>query len=47
MVICMERGAGRMVQPMPMYPKLPSSLASFKSRLILHFWYRLTQVVLQ
>ena len=24
-----------------------SSLASFKSRLVLHFWYRLTQVVLE
>jgi len=26
-------------------PKTPSSLASFKSRLVLPFWYRLTQVV--
>jgi len=25
----------------------PSSLASIKSRLVLHFWYRLTQVVLE
>ena len=25
----------------------PSSLASFKSRLVLPFWYRLTQVVLE
>ena len=27
-------------------PKPPSSLASFKSRLVLPFWYQLTQVVL-
>ena len=27
--------------------KAPSSLASFKSRLVLPFWYRLTQVVLE
>jgi len=36
-----------MVQLMPLLPKTPSSLASFKSRLILSFWYRLTQVVLK
>ena len=29
------------------HPKTPSSLASFKSRLILPFWYRHTQVVLE
>ena len=29
------------------YPKTPSSLATFKSRLVLPFWYRLTQVVLE
>ena len=28
-------------------PKTPSSLAPFKSRLVLPFWYRLTQVVLE
>jgi len=28
-------------------PKTPSSLATFKSRLVLPFWYRLTQVVLE
>ena len=28
-------------------PKTPSSLASFKSRLVLPFWYRLTEVVLE
>jgi len=35
-----------MVQLMPLYPKTPSSLALFKSRLVLPFWYRLTKVVL-
>ena len=29
------------------HPKTPSSLASFKSRLVLPFWYWLTQVVLE
>ena len=32
---------------MPLHPKTPSSLASFKSRLVLPFRYWLTQVVLQ
>jgi len=36
-----------MVQLMPLHPETPSSLASFKSRLVLPFWYRLTQVVLE
>ena len=47
-VICLEWSAGclHMVQLMPLHPKTPSSLASFKSRLVLPFWYRLTQVVL-
>jgi len=41
-VICLERGADlHMAQLMP----LPLSLASVKSRLVLPFWYRLTQVV--
>ena len=40
-LICM-----RMVQLMWLYPKTPSSLASFKSRHVLPFWYRLIQVVL-
>ena len=31
---------------MPLHLKTPSSLASFKSRLVLPFWYRLNQVVL-
>jgi len=33
-----------MVQLMPLHPRTPSSL---KSRLVLPFWYRLTQVVLK
>jgi len=38
-VICLERGAGclPMVKLMPMHPKTPSSLALFKSRLVLTF----------
>ena len=32
---------------MLLHPKTPSSLASFKSRQVLPFWYRLTQVVLE
>ena len=32
---------------MPLHPKTPSSLASFKSRLVLPFWYQLIQVVLE
>ena len=48
-VICLPQCADclHMVQLMPLYPKSPSSLASFKSRLVLLFWYRLTQVVLE
>jgi len=48
-VIYLERGADclHMVRLMPLHPKIPSSLASFKSRLVLHFWYQLTQVVLE
>jgi len=37
----------RMVQLMPLHPETPSSLASFKSRLVLPFCYLLTQVVLE
>jgi len=46
--LCLERGADcfHMVQLMPLLPKIPS-LASFKSRLALPFWYRLTKVVLE
>jgi len=36
-----------MVQLMPLHSKNPSSLASFKSRLVLPFWYWLTQVVME
>jgi len=48
-VICVERGADclHMVQLMPCYPKTPAPLASFKSRLVLPFWYWLTQLVLE
>jgi len=46
--ICLERGADclHMVQLMLLHPKIPS-LASFKSRLVLLFWFQLTQVVLE
>ena len=45
-VVWLERGADclRMMMPLPLHPKNPSSVASFKSRLVLPFWYRLTQV---
>ena len=33
------------VQLMPLHPRTPSSLASFTSRLVLRFCYRLTQAV--
>jgi len=48
-VICLQRGADclHMVQLMPLHPKTSSSLASFKSRLVLPFWHRLTRVVLE
>ena len=47
MVLCLKQGADclNMVQLMPLYPKTPPSLASFKSRLVFPFWYRLIQVV--
>ena len=35
------------VQLMPLHPKTPPSLALFRSRLVLPFWYLLTQVVLE
>ena len=49
MVICLEQGADclNVVQPMALHPKTPSSPASYKSRLVLPFWYWLTQVVLE
>ena len=47
MVICLEQGADclHVVQLMPLLPKPPSSLASFKFRLVLPFWYRLSHVL--
>ena len=49
MVISLEWGADclHMVQLMPLYPQTPSCLASCKSRLVLPFWYWLTQVILE
>jgi len=48
-VICLERDADclHMVQLMPLPSQTPSSLASFKSILVLPFWYLLAQVVLE
>ena len=48
-VICLEPWTDclHMVQLMPLHPKTPSSLALFKSRLVLPFWYQLSQVVLE
>jgi len=42
MVICLERGAD-----LHMAQQMPLPLASVKSRLVLPFWYWLTQVVLE
>ena len=36
-----------MIRLMPLHPKTPSSLASFKPGLVLPFWYHLTHVVLE
>ena len=48
-VICLKWGAvcSHIVQLMPLHPKTPSSLALFKSRLVLPFWYWFIQVVLE
>ena len=48
MVICLEQGADclHMVQLMPLHPKTPSSVASFKSRLLFPLWYWLSWVIL-
>jgi len=48
-VICLEEDADclHMVQLMPLHPQTPSYLVSFKSKLVLLFCYRLTQVVLE
>ena len=47
MVVSLERGADclHMVQLMPLPSENP--IVSFQSRLVLPFWYRLTQVVLE
>jgi len=47
LVICLERGAYCLhtAQLMPLHPKTPSPLASFKSRQVLPFWYWLTQAL--
>ena len=49
MVICLEQGADclYMIHLMPLHPKTLSSLASFKSRLVLPFWYWLSCVLLE
>ena len=46
-VICLVWGADclHMVHVMPLHPKTLSSLALFISRLVLPFWYQLTQIV--
>jgi len=46
---CLKRGADclHMVQLTPLHLKAPSSLALFKSTLVLPFCYRLTQAVLE
>ena len=44
---CCNTDCLHVVQLMPLHPKTPSSLDSFKFRLVLPFWYRLTQVVLE
>jgi len=48
-VVCLQRGADclHMVQLMPLHPETQSSLASFKSRRVLPFWYRFIQVVME
>jgi len=48
-VVCLERGADclHMVPLMPLPSRTLLFLASFKSRSILLFWYRLTQVVVE
>jgi len=48
-VIFLEQGADclRIVQLVLLLPKTPSFLALFTSRLVLPFWYRLIQVILE
>jgi len=48
--ICLQQGGAEclhMVQQMPLHPQTPQSFASFKSRLVSSFWYRLKQTVLE
>jgi len=49
LIIYLERGAYclHMVHLMPLLSKTSSSLVSFKFRLVLLFWYWLTQIVLE
>ena len=49
MVVCLEQGADclHMVQLMPLHPETLSCPVSFKSRLVLPFWYGLTHIVLE
>ena len=49
MVVCLKEGEDclHMVQLMPLYPKIPSSLAAFKSTPVLPSWHWLTQAVLE
>jgi len=49
MVICLEQGADclRMVWLMPVPSQNPVISCSFKSRMFLPFWFRLTKVVLE
>jgi len=48
-VTCLEQDADclHVVQLMPLHLQTPLSLALFKSRLVLPFWYLLTQIVLE
>jgi len=48
-VICLERRADclHIVQLMPLHRKTASSIASFKSSLIIPLWCQLTQVVVK
>jgi len=46
-VICLQRGADCLHMVQLMLLLSPSSVASFESRLVLSFWYQLTQDVLE
>jgi len=45
--VCVLYMVPSVLTTLPLRPKTPSSLASFKSRLVLPFWYRFTHVVLE